>query len=507
MQRIIGVFKGGGAKGALYAGALAAVQERHLWFSEVAGSSAGAITAAFVAAGATPDDLKALEKEGRRLLEFPSPRTSAMNLRNTGGILSFEELRKWLSRSLNDLCASRLGVCPFGEDGPTFDQLAHASGIPLHITCADLVWRAPVVLNARLTPALFVADAAAASSSIPFIFEAPSLRIASDGPSRGILVSDGGVMANLPMFVFSDEGFRTVADLGDRGTDRVVGFTFVDRERPRHTGASGKPGDEYRQRFKPVSRATTLGEELIRGGFDARTAKPAKRRGSASTRWWGLHALAFRLIAVVVRAVETVVLIPLNLILAVTQHRGYRGGATQIPDRRARRWLKFGDGVLELAPLYVIAGVLLLFPVLVFGIPSVLAFLWPDWTSLTSVGGNIERIFKVLIGASLYLLVVMGCVLVIVFAVLGLAGYIIGWVAKPVAAVIGNHLVATFMRNPQEPAWAGEGTDEEIIRILVPEGWNALRSAATDEEMESELKKAQESVGKQLELAGLGQSP
>ena len=113
MQLVKGVFKGGGAKGALYAGALQAVEEHGIWFSEVAGSSAGAITAAFVAAGARPDDLRRLEVEGRKLLKLPSTMVRAMNLRNTGGVLSFEALRAWLATSLRDLCGVRLGISGF----------------------------------------------------------------------------------------------------------------------------------------------------------------------------------------------------------------------------------------------------------------------------------------------------------------------------------------------------------------------------------------------------------
>ena len=184
MQLVKGVFKGGGAKGALYAGALDAVQEHEIWFSEVAGSSAGAITAAFVAAGARPEDLRRLEVKGRELLAFPSTMTSAMNLRNTGGILSFEALRDWLATSLNELCAARLEMAADGNNGPTFAQLAAGGGIPLHIACADLLWRAPVVFNAQLTPNLYVAHAAAASSSIPFVFEAPRLTVAKGAPTE-----------------------------------------------------------------------------------------------------------------------------------------------------------------------------------------------------------------------------------------------------------------------------------------------------------------------------------
>jgi predicted acylesterase/phospholipase RssA len=169
---IIGVFKGGGAKGALYAGALDAVRQHGLRFSEVAGSSAGAITAAFIAAGATPDDLRSYQEKGRELLEFPTLLTSALNLRNAGGILSFEALRAWLAESLTQLCQQRMNADFDTERGPTFKELAHAHAIPLHIASADLLWRAPVVFNAELTPHLPVADAAAAIT-IPFIFEAP----------------------------------------------------------------------------------------------------------------------------------------------------------------------------------------------------------------------------------------------------------------------------------------------------------------------------------------------
>ena len=46
-----GVFSGGGALGIAYAGALRAVQDHGFWFSRVAGTSAGAITSALIAAG------------------------------------------------------------------------------------------------------------------------------------------------------------------------------------------------------------------------------------------------------------------------------------------------------------------------------------------------------------------------------------------------------------------------------------------------------------------------
>src|SRR3954447_21670745 len=60
--RLAGVFEGGGAKGVAYVGALQATREEGCWFSAVAGASAGAITAALIAAGLTPEEI-AVESE------------------------------------------------------------------------------------------------------------------------------------------------------------------------------------------------------------------------------------------------------------------------------------------------------------------------------------------------------------------------------------------------------------------------------------------------------------
>ena len=46
-----GVFEGGGAKGAAFVGALEAMEKHDLWFQRVAGTSAGSIVAALIAAG------------------------------------------------------------------------------------------------------------------------------------------------------------------------------------------------------------------------------------------------------------------------------------------------------------------------------------------------------------------------------------------------------------------------------------------------------------------------
>src|SRR5512144_2036470 len=52
-----GVFEGGGCRASAYAGAYSSAYEHGVRFSEVAGTSAGAIVAALIAAGAEPEFL------------------------------------------------------------------------------------------------------------------------------------------------------------------------------------------------------------------------------------------------------------------------------------------------------------------------------------------------------------------------------------------------------------------------------------------------------------------
>jgi len=56
-QNCLGVFQGGGCKGIAFAGAYEEAVNRGVFFSEIVGTSAGSILAAFVGAGAEPAQL------------------------------------------------------------------------------------------------------------------------------------------------------------------------------------------------------------------------------------------------------------------------------------------------------------------------------------------------------------------------------------------------------------------------------------------------------------------
>ena len=517
-MQVIGVFKGGGAKGALYSGALRAIADRGISFSQVAGSSAGAITAAFVAAGATAEDLRRLERSGRRLLEMPSGVAGAHKLRNHYGVLSLDDLRQWIAEHLIELLErdtrGHVLASDNGPGGPTFAELDNAGAIPLHMAAADLRWRSPVVFNAQLTPNLPVADAAAASSAIPFLFEAPFV-VRAEGLHSPPFLSDGGVMSNLPLFIFTDSSYRAVAGLdSEAAPDPILAFSFVDDETPQHTSPRGAVGDAYRQRFAGaigVSTITQAIDEASQSADGGSGRSPRGRRPKEETVKVGagpIRRAAMLVLDVVLRALERILLPLVSWLTFLGRHSTAGSFAVRARNPRTRRWLRFADGVFDLAPGYIVIGTILLVLVLTFGIPEVAAFLWPNWSDLVANRSLGESLFGVFFAGIGLLIAGIGLLALITMIVLGLAAYVAGWVTKPVAAQIGSDLIATFMHNPQEPPWTGAaGEGVVVIRLSVPNGWTLLRSTDDEWVMEQELERIRASVAEQLERAGLGTSP
>ena len=196
------VFKGGGAKGVAYAGALQACERAGLEFAAVAGSSAGAITAALVACGYRADDMLAMMPGALRAIG--SPRRGAVAV-GRSSLLSSSGLRRWTAEAVADRVRPGWRESSSAPPRVTFGELASVSDIELFVVTMDLATRQPLVLCARLTPDMAVADAVVASSAIPVAFPAARLVI-GDEVHR---VVDGGTWANYPSFVFRDRDFRS----------------------------------------------------------------------------------------------------------------------------------------------------------------------------------------------------------------------------------------------------------------------------------------------------------
>ena len=216
-RTIRGVFKGGGAKGVVYAGALYELRARGIWFESVAGSSAGAITAVLIAAGLSPDEMLSVTSEGLQTLR--------RKLFRVGPLFPTDRLIEWL----NGVLADRLHL-DSGSGPVTFAQLAAVGpGIDLNVVAMDLATREPIVFNASITPEVPIAEAAAGSSAIPVAMPSRRIRVGVQDAAEIHRVVDGGTYANYPAFVYKDESFRAFFGLPaipPEGHEDTVGFAI-----------------------------------------------------------------------------------------------------------------------------------------------------------------------------------------------------------------------------------------------------------------------------------------
>ncbi len=170
MQKYDFVLSGGGARGFAHIGVIKALQEQAITFNAISATSSGAIVAAFLCDGYTPDEVAKICREGIPITRF--------NFHFTQGFLSIEALRKLFEKYLRS---------------KTFDELKH----PLYVSVTDLDNGSQVIINKGL-----LADALIASASIPIIF--PPVII------NGKHYVDGGLSGNLPSEPFKNSHLKTI---------------------------------------------------------------------------------------------------------------------------------------------------------------------------------------------------------------------------------------------------------------------------------------------------------
>lgn len=203
-MKIDGVFSGGGIKGFAVVGAYEEIENRGFQFVRVAGTSAGSIIAALIAAGYTSKEIYQLVDE------FDLPKM--LDSRKT--IIPFS-IAKWL------LVYWKLGLYKGNELENWLKKKLEAKGLrtfsdlppqALRVIASDLSNGQLVVLPDDLekfgiNPGTFpIAKAIRMSCSIPYFFEPVKLR-SIDGVN--VLV-DGGVLSNFPMWLFDSEHVKKV---------------------------------------------------------------------------------------------------------------------------------------------------------------------------------------------------------------------------------------------------------------------------------------------------------
>jgi predicted acylesterase/phospholipase RssA len=203
-----GVFEGGGARAIAYPGALEAMVESGAWFRSVTGSSAGAITAAFIGSGAQASRAMEFTVEMFELVDEGRFKGLVRLLRR-GGYFAGNELRDWLDAQF----ANELGrLTHRSVDRPvTFETMFEISGIETFVVATNLSLNQPIVFSHLLTPRCSVAEAVVASSATPVAFESRLLAVPSaggSGPRKHHTIVDGGLTSNFPTFVLTDAAFR-----------------------------------------------------------------------------------------------------------------------------------------------------------------------------------------------------------------------------------------------------------------------------------------------------------
>ena len=207
------VLEGGGVKGIGLVGALATLEEKGWVPACVAGTSAGAITAALVAAGYRSQELREMMLE----LDFhdfedrgwedrlPLPGREVLSILKDKGIFEGDHLLDWMEERLADK-----GVRTFADlrDPEAGDD--DRRRYRLRVIASDVTGRRLLALpqdaeHLGIDPdQLSVALAVRMSMSIPLFFEPVAVKHGETGETH--LIVDGGLLSNFPVWLFDSRG-------------------------------------------------------------------------------------------------------------------------------------------------------------------------------------------------------------------------------------------------------------------------------------------------------------
>jgi NTE family protein len=185
------VFEGGGVKGIAYAGALQVLTDCGIMpqIKQVAGTSAGAITATLVALGYQAPEIKSIImsldfkqfEDGWELLRLPTEY----------GLYRGNTFLTWIQKMIANKTNNQPDI--------TFAKLYALTGIGLFVFATDLNIYDIKQFSHLDTPDVPVAEAVRASMSIPLFFKA--WQFSNNLPDNHVYV-DGGVVLNYPLTVF-----------------------------------------------------------------------------------------------------------------------------------------------------------------------------------------------------------------------------------------------------------------------------------------------------------------
>lgn len=386
---IFAVFEGGGAKGIAHVGALQAIKDNGLEIIGVAGTSAGALIAVLSAIGLEAADVMSAEVADVNILTHY--KQTPVGLLGKREWHSFQRLRQrgkyaiWTGAAagliMNWALAPRImitlakGICRKGHfgtaniqkfinevirarladiaskaelDWPIPDKVTFAdldrgwpTVVPLKIVATDIDHGTLEIFDAHVTPDVVIAEAVAASISIPIVFEPAS--IPSFRPGR---FADGGMVSNLPIWSFAEEKLTFEREHFARPPVPVIGFRFASSKSPeeepgtlaglfsflgRLVGAALQGSQGTAHRFLDDVIIVPLATELTTLDFDANWSAYARAR-EAGRRSADRH-LRFALQAKPDR-IETELYMVCDIALDVINRKRVAAGKTMVKQLR-----------------------------------------------------------------------------------------------------------------------------------------------------------------------------
>jgi len=210
MPRCDAVFEGGGVKGIGLVGAIAVTEELGYEFVNLAGTSAGAIVAALIAAGYSARELRDIiqhldysQFKDKGLLDRIPVFGTILSLGLEKGIYEGESLESWIRERLAAKGKSTFKdlVMEEYQDSPRYRY-------KLQVIAADISRGKMLVLPRDITDygidpdELDIAWAVRMSMSIPFFYEPVTLK--RGGTGEDCYIVDGGVLSNFPIHLFDD---------------------------------------------------------------------------------------------------------------------------------------------------------------------------------------------------------------------------------------------------------------------------------------------------------------
>jgi NTE family protein len=258
------VLEGGGVKGVGLVGALEVFNEVGFSFERVAGTSAGAIVGAAVAAGMPMGDLVEVMRtvdykkfRDRGLLDkLPGGRLASLVFE--GGIYEGDYLVEFLDELLGELGVSTFGDLRLPDDPDS--TLPEHHRYKLVVCASDVSQKRLVRLpwdyasSYHLDPdSRKISEAVRASMSLPFFFEPARLDYEVDGEATESVLVDGGMLSNFPIGLF---------DRTDGGTPRWPTFGLKLSAKPEDKRIHGSPDNPVELGRAMIATLTTFHDAI-----------------------------------------------------------------------------------------------------------------------------------------------------------------------------------------------------------------------------------------------------